>query len=258
MLDPDALDRLRRFADEIDRRCPDTLVGVYAVGSLALGDYRSSTSNLDALAVADRPWSPQALASARPAVDVLGRGLRPAAVAWIDWDDLAAEPSTVGPPCTVGSSAVDSDRLVNPLTWQIVRTSAICTRGPEYPEIGVGELRSWARDQLLDREPALVARWRQPGRLWLRARAAGAVLDAARLWAAVGSGRVLSKAESVDALVEGASPPHQRVLRDSAGWRAGAATSMYWGPLERKRDAIGWLASTIEAAAHAGSGPAGP
>ena len=48
------------------------------------------------------------------------------------------------------------------------------------------------------------------------------------------------------------STRHQRLLTDAVGYRHGAHSSMYWGPFERKYDALGAAGRTGR------SGPAGP
>ena len=76
------------------------------------------------------------------------------------------------------------------------------------------------------------------GTLIFRRDVAPLVLEAARLTQAVITGRVLSKSEAGELAMPIVSTRHQRLLTDAVGYRHGAHFSMYWGPFERKYDAL--------------------
>lgn len=251
MLDPEVLTRLRRFGEETDRRT-DALRAVYGVGSVALGDWVAHLSNLDVVAVADRAWEPATVARLRPAVHALAVRGRPARVAWVTWEDLAGDPAGSQAPVVVGRRAVPTAELVNPMTWHILRTAAVCVRGPEYPDVWSGDVRDWAEQRILQWWPGQVAAWtRNPTSLWWRRQTCGPVLEVARLSVVTASGRVLSKLEAGESLLDGARTTVQRILKDSIGYRQGARVSMYWGPFERKNDAVNWVRTVI--AQHGGN-----
>lgn len=249
MLDPEALARLRRFGDEVDRRT-DALRAVYGVGSVALGDWVGHLSNLDVVAVAEGAWAPEVVARLRPAVRALAVRGRPARVAWVTWEDLATDPADSagsGAPVVHGRRTVATGELVNPMTWHILRTAAVCVRGPEYPDVWSGDVRDWAEQRILEWWPAQVAAWeRRPTSLWWRRQTCGPVLEVARLSVLTASGRVVSKLEAGESLVDdGARTTIQRILKDSVGYRQGAHMSMYWGPFERKNDVIRWIRTVV-------------
>lgn len=245
MLDPDALGRLRRLADDIERRS-DRLRGLYGVGSLALGDWTARLSNVDAVAVADDPWPATDLDRLRPAVRGAAVHRRPARVAWVTWDDLAEDPRVSSAPVRHGSRPVATGELVNAMTWHVLRSEAVCVRGPEYPQVWSGDVRDWAEERLRTWWPPQLARWRRrPTSLWWRRQINAPVLEAARLSVIVGSGRVLSKLEAGESLIDGARTSIQHILKDSVGYRQGVRWSMYWGPFERKNDALNWVGSVI-------------
>jgi hypothetical protein len=254
MIDLQALSRLGRFAEEIDHQAALTpggsasLDGLYGVGSLALGDWRASLSNFDVLAVTAKAWDPDLLRRLRPAVARLAlHRARPARVAYLRWPDLAADPSTVTAPVTVGTRPGPAGDLVNPMTWHILGVSGVCLRGPEYPEVWSGDVRDWAALRILNWWPSQMARWRrQPGALWWRRQTEPAVLEIARLSVVAASGRVVSKLEAGESLIDGARTSVQRVLKDSVGHRQGVHTSMYWGPFERKTDTLSWIQSVVD------------
>lgn len=255
MLSPDALDRLRRFGAEVDTVAPGALAGLYAVGSLALGDYSPALSNLDVLALSADPWPADRVRAARRAVRHLTGSRRsarhrPARVGYLTWADLALGPTGAGH-CYEGARAVAPTELLNPLTWHVMRTAAICARGPEYPELWSGDLRSWAAARLTGYWASWIpAASRRPGSLWLRETTTEPVLEATRLVVALRSGRVVSKLEAGTSSVDFVASRSQRILKDAIGHRSGARTSMYWGPFERKSDALLHIQACVDEARH--------
>jgi hypothetical protein len=250
VLDPQALGLLQRFAADADRQAAGALEGLYGVGSVALGDWRPEASNLDLVAVSGGPWSADAVRRLSGTVGQLGPSRRQAArAAFVTWSDLAADPSGLDAPVLHGAARVASAELVNPLTWHILRVAGICTRGPEYPEVWAGAVEPWANEQLARSWPRQLERWRRfPFSLWFRRRTAPAVLEVARLSVVADTGRVVSKLEAGESLLDGARSSTQRILRDSIGYRQGSRVSMYWGPWERKRDTVAWIKGAVERA----------
>ncbi len=246
MLAPVAMSRLGRFAAGVDRAAPGRLAGLYAVGSLALGDWRNRSSNLDVLSVADEAWEPNVVRRLRRAVAGLEVHGRAARVAFITWADLANDPAAAKGPVLVGRRSAGPAELNNPMTWQILRVSAICVRGPEYPDIWSGDVRDWAEERIVEWWPAQMDRWRrQPGSLWFRRQTSAVALDLARLSVTAASGRVVSKLEAGEALIDSVGSRSQRLLKDSVGYRQGSRLSMYYGPFERKNDTVNWIASVV-------------
>src|SRR5262249_41355785 len=105
--------------------------------------------------------------------------------------------------------------------------------------------RAWAVARL----QALVAS--AHGLLIFRRDVAPLVLEAARLTQAVITGRVLSKSEAGELAMPMVSTRHQRLLTGAVGYRHGAHFSMYWGPFERKYDALTLLRELRDVAASA-------
>jgi hypothetical protein len=69
--------------------------------------------------------------------------------------------------------------------------------------------------------------------LWTRRRVAPLVLAAAQA-ASPGAGRQ----DAAGRLLEQVSSRSQRILRDAIAYDQGTRVSMYWGPFERKHDAL--------------------
>ena len=96
------------------------------------------------------------------------------------------------------------------------------------------------------------------GLLVLRRAVAPLVLEAARLAQGAITGRVFSKSTAGEAVMPIVSTRQKRILTDAVGYRRGAQTSMYWGPFERKYDALTLVRDLLEAATSAGSAPSSP
>jgi hypothetical protein len=249
MLPAGSIERLHRFGGVLDRLAPGTLGGLYAVGSIALGDFRSPLSNFDVVAVADGGWSAEGIRAGRRAARTLARRGQPPLVGYVTWSDLADGPGRETGTCHRGSQSVSPGEILNPLTWQVMRTAAICVRGPEYPDLWSGDLRAWAAGRLVGHWSSwLQSVGRRPGGLWLRRNTTEPVLEVTRLITALRSGRVVSKVEAGSASVDGANNRSQRILKDAVGHRSGARMSMYWGPFERRDDALVHVETCVDEA----------
>ena len=215
------------YVDLLRREPGKKVEAVYAVGSLALGDFSPKQSNVDLAVVWEagaRTDLPKALRRAEADLDRPGR---PAAGWHTNWEEVSAGPAAA-------PTAGEPSPLVTPLTWAILRNDPMPLFGPDWPVVweDPSALRSWALDRLTalsDGKHGLLIWRREIGPL---------VLEAARLAQIVLTGRVLSKSEAGDAANGLVSSSHRRVLVDSVGYRQGAQTSMYWGPFERKYDAL--------------------
>ncbi len=220
-------ERLASYTAALDAAFPGLLSGLYVVGSVALGDFRPKFSNIDVVAVADRRWSDAELLAARAAQRRLDRH-RASAAAYATWEQLAGDPRSLG------------QDLANPFTWRVLRDDAMVERGPDYPEIWSDDeaLSRWARLRLREQwEPWVRSVRRYPFSLVVRRTVSDRVLGAAQLYRAT-AGHVQGKAAAGRATIGAIGSNSDRILRDASGFREGSRTSMYWGPLERRRHAI--------------------
>jgi hypothetical protein len=238
----------------VDRVLPGRLEGLYAVGSVALRDFSARQSNLDLVAVAGSPWHAEELGRVVPLHRALRGPARSVCVCYVTWAELAADPAKAVAPSFRGTASQPlGEGLATPMTWEIIRSSPVAVRGPEWLVVWQDEasLRDWFGSKL--------GRARVPARrslLWRR-RTSAVVLETARLAQGAITGRVLSKSEAAEATRGLLSSRFQRVLTDSLGYRRGAQTSMYWGPLERRRDSLDLIRELTGAATGTGSGRAG-
>ncbi len=222
------------FVEAVESVAPGRLAAVYLVGGVAIGDFSPRQSNIDLVVVCDPPLDPGPVAALQRAERRLERVGRPAAVWYADWDVIADGPS--GDPATWPA-------LETPLTRALLREEAVAYVGPDWPVVAYDqdEYREWCRRSL----ERLVAA--SQGLLLLRRHVSPLVLQAARLAQGAATGRVLSKSEAGDAALSLVPPHFRRILHDAAGYRNGATTSMYWGPFERKYDALQLLRRLVAA-----------
>jgi hypothetical protein len=225
------------FLEAGRRVAPGQVTAVYGVGSLALGDFSGRQSNVDLVVVAEPRLDAHQLALMATAARGLRRAGRPAEVWYASWEDLDA-----GGPGFTGSAA--GMPLATPMTRAILRHDPMALFGPDWPVVGhdPDAFQSWAAGRL--RELAAAAH----GLLVLRRAVTPLVLEAARLAHGAITGRVLSKSEAGEAVMPIVSTRQQRILTDAVGYRRGAQTSMYWGPFERKFDALTLVRDLLETA----------
>lgn len=243
-LPADVADRVGEFVGRLDQHRPGLLIGCYVVGSAALGDFSDRTSNIDLVAVSDQPWTSGQSRAAEQAAHLLRRRGRDAAVACVTFVDLAGD----GRPYR---AETDGGPLLNPFTRDLL-VGAPTMRGPERPTVAqpAGGIEAWAVD-LLRRQwrPWARVAQRRPGAKWMKRSLANPVLDVCRLYGAA-RGHVLSKAQAADLVLSEATATSRsnRVIQEALSYRQGVTTSNYWGPVERKGDAIRLIKRLADAA----------
>ena len=228
------------YVDALRQVAGAQVSAVYAVGSLALGDFSQKQSNIDLVVVADPKLDPSQRRWLERPEKSLRRAGRPAEVWHTGWDEISGGPSALPEPAA----------LATPMTWTILRTDPMPLLGPDWPVAWVAEpnaLRGWALERL-----RALAGARQGLLVWRRD-VGPFVLEAARLANMAITGRVLSKSEAGESITGIVGSRYRRILVDSVGYRRGAQTSMYWGPFERKYDALALVRDLVRAAGDAGS-----
>ncbi len=236
---PDAVTGpIRGYLEAVQQVGPVEVAAVYGVGALALNDFSARQSNIDLVVVTDRrPEGAEGAALAGAARRLRHAG-RSAQVWYVTWADLDRDGPGFSPEAAAGRPASGgASGLATPMTRAILRHDPMALFGPDWPVVGYepAAYRAWAAGRL----EALVAG--AHGLLIFRRDVAPLVLEAARLAQAVLTGRVLSKSEAGELAMPMVSTRHQRLLTDAVGYRHGAHFSMYWGPFERKYDALGLL-----------------
>ena len=229
------------YVDLLRRELGAALVAVYAVGSLALGDFSDRQSNVDLVVVAEPGTDFSIVGGLRRSEKAMDRPRRPAQVWCTSWEEVS-EGRAAGP-----AGVAARPQLATPLTLAILRNDPMPLFGPDWPVVWEDPpaLRAWALDRLASLATA------SHGLLVMRKDVVPLVLEAARLAQVAITGRVLSKSEAGESVAGFVSTSHRRVLVDSVGYRQGAKTSMYWGPFERKYDALAVVKELAGAAADA-------
>jgi hypothetical protein len=250
------------------RETGDQVAAVYAVGALALDDFSVKQSNIDLVVVGDPPFTEAQLRQLQRAERGLERVGRRAGLWYTSWAEVADEPDPApsappGPPATAaprpqpkgikspsavatpaGSPPASNETLATPMTRALLRQDPLALVGPDWPVVGFDDsaFRAWCADRLR----ALVTG--RKSLLVLRRAVTPVVLEASRLTQGAITGRVFSKSGAGESIGMIVAPRYRRILTDAVGYRGGAQTSMYWGPFERKYDALVLLRDLLEVA----------
>jgi Nucleotidyltransferase domain len=258
VLPDDVRRRVDVFVKGLDQLLPGAVSGLYLVGSLALGDYHERRSNIDLVVVGDSAWDAEQLAHATKLHHHLERRGFPPRVGYTTFEELMSDPSAGATASFEGTRRLAAGEFANPFTWYVVGNESVAMRGPEWIEHWEDEeaLRSWAGDRLAGRWSQWAAACRRrPWSLWTRRPVTESLLEVTRLHVAVTRGQVVSKLVSGEIAMGDLAERFQRVIRDAVGHRRGVRTSMYWGPLERRRHALRLVDELTEGATESARKP---
>jgi hypothetical protein len=215
---PDPVDAaVRRYVRLADRLLPVRVVGVYVVGSVALGAYRRRRSDIDLIVVVDRRLGGGELRRLRAVQLASGAVTTPPALVrgdlalpgtvnatYVVEDDLTLPVSSIVPVAhhvghtLHGGAGFD----VNPVQWKTLADHGVAVRGPEPSRLGLdsepGSLGDWNRENLRSYWQPLaerIAAGRVPLSYRYRPRwlTSWCVLGAPRLHATIATGDVISK-----------------------------------------------------------------
>ena len=194
-------------------------MGFYVVGSAALGGFRPDRSDLDFVAVIDRPEPgdcrrarlAQIVSGARTGVPALlrGRTTGPGSCngVYVAADQLQRPVTQITPIASHHGISFDSGSAfdVNPVVWKTFAEQGIALRGPEPADLGLDPephlLRQWNLDNLNGYWKSCATATmdgRPPLKPWMPARWATSwtVLGPARLHHTIATGDVISKQQA--------------------------------------------------------------
>lgn len=156
-----------RYLALADRLLPSRIVGFYLVGSTVLGAYREGRSDIDFVAVVDRPLSRRELRRVRMAQLVSAFGTTAQALAhghvalpgtvngaYIASDDVSRPVTTIRPVASHVGGAFRAGAAfdVNPVVWKELHEHGIALRGPDPSALNLSpepeKLRRWNLDNL--------------------------------------------------------------------------------------------------------------
>jgi hypothetical protein len=244
------------FAALLGRHCGDLVTGLHLVGSVADGDFRVGQSDLDFVAVLGQVPDASALRALATVHRkyVSDRTLPPLDGIWLTEDELRRGPDAVahGPATAEGVLFERALGNRNPVTWVSLQRSV--------PVFGILDraslwndrvrLRSWVRENAETywrRWYARAVGWGMPGLAMLgRSAPMWGVLGVARQHYTVVTGEIASKSAAGDWALETVGGRYRRILEESLAFRRGAP-SLYSNPLHRRRDALAFVAVTIDA-----------
>jgi hypothetical protein len=203
-LPPVVQEPVTRYLKLADRYLPRKIVAFYIVGSLALGDYHDQLSDIDFVAVAEKPFSDEALEKAKnlhrelaaefPKPDFDG--------VYVLLEQLQNAPNGTGIASYQGGTLHNGRAFnVNPITWHLLNTCPIPIHGNPEPDVydDIAERQEWCKENIEEYWKP----WTQGAKQKLRtiqvlndADVTWGVLGITRLHATIVTGNVISKTEA--------------------------------------------------------------
>ena len=141
------------YLEAVDDEAPGLLEGLYLTGSIALGEFRPDTSDIDFVAVtANHPGAAAIAALGRAHARLHNQYSRPFFDGrYVTGDDLARDPQQVGPgPFSYeGRFRPRGQGDCSPVTWHTLSSHGVACRGPAPSDLAIwtdpAALASWTR-----------------------------------------------------------------------------------------------------------------
>ncbi|MFS1304060.1 nucleotidyltransferase domain-containing protein [Streptosporangium longisporum] len=214
----------------VDDEAPGLVEGLYLEGSVALGDFRPRTSDIDFVAVTATP--PEGAATAaleRVHERLLAHRPRPFFDGvYLTWDDLRRGPDITGPRprCHEGRfhPGTDGTAPAGPVTWRTLAGHGTTLRGPEPAGLDLWHdpraLAVWTDDNLDRYWRRLCDRASRPFGLWGQAALGGygtvwIVTGVTRLHFTLATGDITSKEGACRHALEAFPPRWHRVVEEA-------------------------------------------
>lgn len=243
----------------VERHLPGVLSSLNLVGSAVDGDFRPGHSDLDFVAVLHRPPTEEQLEG----LAILHRlyagdpTLPQLDGIWITPADLAAGPDAAapGPATRDGVFLASAAGNRNPVTWFTLHDSGRTVLGTLDRSViwrDPVRLASWTCENVeaywvpWQANSSRLTTGRGLAMLGRKASAWG-VLGISRLHATITTGRIISKSVAEGHARASFDARWLTILEDSLSHRHGDARSFYRSPLDRRRDALAFVAMVIEA-----------
>jgi hypothetical protein len=239
---------------------PGLVEGLYLVGSVALGEFRPASSDIDFVAVtANRPDAVALAALERVHTRHYARWRRPFFDGiYVTWNDLAGDPARLGPGPSTHESRfhTDSRGERNPIVWHTLAQCGVCCYGPATAALAVWHdpavLAAWTNNNLdsywrrfIDRganlfTPSGLAALSAWSCMWC-------VLGVSRLHYTLATSEITSK-EGAGLYAFATFPARWRRVNEEALRirRVTAGRSRYGSPLARRRDVLDFTNMVIE------------
>ncbi|MCY9787895.1 DUF4111 domain-containing protein [Nocardiopsis sp. EMB25] len=254
------------FLAHADRTAPGLVEGLYLTGSVALGDFRPHTSDVDFVIVTSRaPEQPELELLRRAHVLTRADVPRPQFNGiHVTWDDLTRDPASCGSVASViaGRFRARAGNDVNPVTWHILSDRGVTVRGPHPLELDVWDepesLRAWSLGSLDEQW----RRWREKAGRLVTPRGLAvlgslapswSVLSVSRLHFTLKTGEITSKSGAGTYALHAFPERWQRIVNECLRVRRGAqAPSLYENALARRRAALDYIEMVLDDALRPG------
>ena len=154
MIIPKAIRKpVQKYLALADRNLPETIVAFYIVGSVALGDYRDGLSDIDFVAVCDRPYSADELSKTEGLHQTLAEEfVKPDFDGvYVLRDQLRNVPDGTGIASYQGGVLLKEKAFnVNPVTWHLLKLCPVSVRGNPQPDVynDTAALRAWCKGNI--------------------------------------------------------------------------------------------------------------
>lgn len=248
------------FLAHADQEAPGLVEGLYLTGSVALGDFRPHTSDVDFVIVTGHTPGRRELellrrVHARTRAAATGpqfNGIH------VTWDDLTRDPAACGPVASVtgGRFRSRASADVNPVTWHILAEHGVTVRGPHPLELDVWDepesLRAWSLGSLDEQW----RRWREKAGRLVTPRGLAvlgslapswSVLSVSRLHFTLKTGEITSKTGAGSYALHAFPDRWQRIVNECLRVRRNAsAPSLYESALARRRAALDYIEMVLD------------
>lgn len=235
-----AQDVVGSYLNAADRAVPGLVEGLYLEGSVALGDFRPHTSDVDFVAVTAQRPDPAAIA-ALERVHALMRGRPFFDGSYLTWDDLAGNPADAvpGPHSHEGRFHAGWNGH-NPVTWHTIARYGVACRGPHPADRVIWAdpdvLATWTKDNL----DSYWRKWLEHSiRLLHPYAVVWLVTGVTRLHYTLATGDITSKDGAGRYALQTFPERWHRIAHEALRLRRGeGGRSLYLTPLARRRDAL--------------------
>ncbi|WP_017616534.1 nucleotidyltransferase domain-containing protein [Nocardiopsis salina] len=250
----------RTFLSHADQEAPGLVRGLYLTGSVALGDFRPHTSDVDFVVVTDRrPDADEADRLRRAHVRTRSDMPRPQFNGvHVTWSDLTRDPAVCGPVASVvgGRFRPRAQQDVNPVTWHVLAERGVTVRGPHPLELDVWDepesLRAWSLGSL-DQQ---WRRWREKAGRLVSPRGLAvlgslapswSVLSVSRLHFTLKTGEITSKSGAGAYALHAFEQKWQNIVNECLRVRRDSqAPSLYENALARRRAALDYIEMVLD------------
>lgn len=248
------------FLRDVDNELPDLVEGLYLTGSVALGDFRPHTSDINFVVVTtERLTAAQHDALRRTHARIRSSFPRPHFNGiYVTWEDLATNPQQCGPVASVlaGRLRLRASAEVNPVTWRVLAERGIAVRGPHPDHVDIWDeptmLRTWSFGNLEEQW----RRWRAKAGRLITPRGLAvlgslvpswSVLSVSRLHFTLRTGEVTSKSGAGFYALHAFPERWERIVNECLRIRRNSTLpSLYRSALERRRAALDYIEMVVD------------